>query len=196
MSNTKNIFRVIVFLTFCHTLVSCAGPTVTFQLKGEARVELVEPDKLELSGEDLGKTPITIANERLVGKVVKIFRAGTKPMFWYFVADDADETNIQIDISDDSVFGKLDAEAPGLANFTHRMLLKSYKALADKRYKEAIEISKSITSVSPGIAAPYIVQGLALAASGDTVNARSVLARARELDPEDTDIRRLLQSIN
>lgn len=192
---TKRYNILTAFLSL-PLLFSCQSTNVTFSVKGKATIEILDPSNLTGKGEDLGPSPAIISKDRLEGKVVKISRGGDQAMYWYFVSGDSSSNEISIDSEDATIFGnEKDQLNDNQANFTHRTLLRAYRALVSSNFELAIELAKTISQADPKIAAPYIVEGLALAESGKKNEARVILKKAFELDPSDSDLGRLIQSI-
>ena len=184
--------KILILSTF---LMSCQASEIRITYKGNATVEIVEPNNLNAKGKVLPKSPILLDSELLVNKAIKFSRGKAKPLYWYFLSNEAGITKLSIDLDDPSIFGIEQAkETKSNNNFTHRLLLSSYHALSLNDYELARKLSDTISSVDPTLAAPYIIKSLSYLREGNKNLARTALARANELDPDDGNIKRLMES--
>jgi hypothetical protein len=181
--------RLVIFITAIF-FSACATRTVTFSVNEKASINLVTPANTDGQGERIGEAPQTIALNRLEGKVVKISGPGLLPQFWVLSKLPDGETKIQIKLE-----RRPDEGGKKNPNLSFRLLMKAYKALADKNYKMASELAIQLARIERDIAAPHIIHALSLIQQGQTKDAKVALEAARSFDPEDAEITKLLQAV-
>jgi hypothetical protein len=183
---------------------SCATKSITFRADSAARVSLVTFDDLNDESAVLGPTPVTIAMKDLTGKVVKIAEPGKQSLYWVVSESAGDQVEARVKLIDAPAPAKLgggvDARAPdGDTKFREnrvlRLVMKAYKALSGKRFALASEMADQATKIDPEIAAPFVIKGIAQLQLGDRAGATASFAKAKALDPEDSDIDRLASSL-
>lgn len=181
----KRIFYLIAII-----LSGCATKTVTFSTNEKASLSLVTPNNTDGQGERIGDTPQTFPIERLEGKVLKISGPGLLPQFWVLskLPDGDTKINLKLERRPDEALKKN-------PNLSYRLLMKAYKALADKNYKLASELAIQLARIERDIAAPHVIHALALIQQGQKRDAQIALEAARSFDPDDAEITKLLQAV-
>src|SRR5690606_36983453 len=91
--------------------------------------------------------------------------------------------------------GEKDADNRATLNRSLRLLMRAYQALARDDLDQALALAAESSKLEPEIAAPHIVQGIALMKQDKGGSARVAFAKAKALDPGDSDIDRLLNAI-
>jgi hypothetical protein len=180
----------LIFLILAFSMGSCASRTVTFSANEKASLNLVTPANTDGQGERIGEVPQTIPLERLTGKVLKVSGPGLLPQYWVLSKLPDGDTKIQLKLE-----RRPDEGQKKNPNLSFRLLMKSYKALADKNYKLASELAIQLARVERDIAAPHIIHALSLIQQGQTKDAKVALEAARSFDPEDAEITKLLQAV-
>lgn len=180
----------LIFLVIALTLAGCASRTVSFSANEKASLNLVTPTNTDGQGERIGEVPQTIPIERLNGKVLKVSGPGLLPQFWILSKLPDGDTKIQLKLERRPEEGQ--KKNP---NLSFRLLMKAYKALADKNYKMASELAIQLARIERDIAAPHIIHALSLIQQGQTRDAKVALEAARSFDPEDAEITKLLQAV-
>jgi len=171
-------------------LGSCASKTVTFTTSEKASLSLVTPSNTDGQGERIGDTPQTIPLQRLEGKVLKVSGPGILPQFWVLSKLPDGDTKIQLKLD-----RKIEEGPKKNPNLSYRLLMKAYKALADKNYKLASELAIQLARIERDIAAPHVIHALSLLQQGQNREAKVALEAARSFDPEDAEITKLLQAV-
>jgi hypothetical protein len=190
------------YLSTCGLLLSilqisgCSTRSVTIATEGEGIVSIVNWDSLESGGAVIGKTPQTITLEKIGDRVVKIDGPGKAPQFWVFSEMISDQLDVKVQLANIPGGGGSNVAGKSLdLNETHRLLLKAYRALAGGDLKVAKELSSKLSTIAPSVSAPLIISGLASMQEGDKDAARSAFTRAKSLDPQDSDIDKLLNAV-
>ncbi len=198
----------------------CATKKISLATTEKATVSLVNPMRLDEVGEVLGEAPVTIATNQVGGRIIRVSAPG-KVTQYIMISDLLGiETKATLSLQnipkekepaqqqppqpqqqpqpqplpepkkESSEAGK---GGPKNLNLTHRLLLRAYQALSRQDYAMAQDLANKLSAVSPELAAPLIVKGLALMQEGRKDEARSVLTAAKALDPEDKDIDQLIE---
>lgn len=213
---TLQVLHVIVAIM---ATAGCATKKISLATTEKATVSLVNPMRLDEVGEVLGEAPVTIATNQVGGRIIRVSAPG-KVTQYIMISDLLGvETKATLNLQDlpkekepaqqpqpqqqpqqpqpnpepkkePSESGKA---GPKNLNLTHRLLLRAYQALSRQDYAMAQDLANKLAAVSPELAAPLIVKGLALMQEGRKDEARSVLTAAKALDPEDKDIDQLIE---
>ena len=171
-------------------LFGCATKTVTFSSSEKASVSLVAASNPDGQGQVLGDTPQTIAADKLTNKVLKISGPEVHPQFWILSELPNGDTRVQLKLE-----RKAAEQAKTNVNLKYRILMKAYKALADQNWPLAKDLAGELAKLEPEVAAPHIINGIALLRSGSMSDARNALEKARGFDPDDAEISILLKAI-
>lgn len=199
---TRYALGIVVLLLLYPTL-ACATKVVNFKTNGPAKVSILESGKLDAPTNPIGETPLTIEVDKLRGKVVKITQPGAAPIYWTMadVAGDSIDANLSFipdptaaPTSNGAGEGRVDTRAT--TNRIVRLLLRSYQALAGKRFDAARELAGQAAAINPEVSGPHVIEGLALFQLGRSDEAKTSLLKAKALDPEDKDIDELLEVVS
>ena len=79
------------------------------------------------------------------------------------------------------------------ANKVQRSLFKAYKLLSRRKFDLAEKISAQVIEINKFIAMPHIIRGLALLNMGKKAEAQSEFVLAKNLDPADPQIDKLIR---
>lgn len=193
----------IVWAILLFPNLACATKVVNFRTTGPAKVSLLDSGKLDAPTDPIGDTPLTVEVDKIRGKVVKITQPGALPIYWVMadVAGDTTDANLAF-IPDPSTAatasnstGDNHVDAKATTNRVVRLLLKAYQALAGKRFDTARELAAQAAIISPEVAGPHVIEGLALFQEGKSAEAKTALLKAQALDPEDKGIDELLEVV-
>lgn len=185
-------------ILFSLPLVSCATKTITFNVAGEpdsARVSLVSFDNFDEDGENLGVAPVTVPLKDLEGRVVKFSQPGKQNLYWAFTNASGNQSEALVRLPNITESNESAAGDKTATNKMMRLVLESYKALSGGRFRVAHDLAAQASTIYPQLAAPYIVQGIALRQLGEVDAARAALIKAKSLDPNDQNIDRLMESL-
>lgn len=203
----------IIWLLVVLTATGCAAKKVYFESADKAKVNIIDGKDAGSEGRFVGETPIQLPLEQVENKTVRITYQGAIPQYWYFPRSKGDEIRLKIalrplPVTDDS--GKESSKpdkdkdknnkkdqdkSVRTMNLTHRLLLKSYQALAGNQANEARKLAEELAQLEPLIAAPHIIIGLTYIQQGDKASAQASLKKASVLDPTDRDIDELLKIV-
>ena len=196
MSINKYIHRFSGLLISLALFSRATGKTVTFNTAETGSVSFVNWENLDKDGKVIGNTPVTINASDLKGRIVKISVIGKAPQYWVFSDIPSVQTKIDLRLID-SCAGSASVKVRTTrdANRSHSMLMKAYQALSNEDYKLARELAEKLSDFSPRLAAPFIIVGLSYLQEGKKEKARISFNKAKALDPADSDISKLLKTV-
>lgn len=146
-------------------------------------------------GQIIGELPSTIELPKLEGKVVKIASEGFVPQYW--IAKDFVASNTKVNISLVPLPEDKEKNAGGKAvntNLAFRLLLKGYGAISKGNLALGRELAAKLEELEPTLAAPHILSGIAFFSEGKKQEARTAFEKAVALDPEDTEIKKMIDA--
>jgi hypothetical protein len=194
MEETWRLFvRFSRILFFCQ-ICSCASSQYKISTDSPATVTILDQKRLQPLGKPQ-KTPHMLDAEATTGKVIKVEAKGKIPQYWVFSAPKGDELHAQLKLSDLPPSNEGEVEKTRDANVSHRLLMKSYQAFATGDLEKAKTIATELKTVAPKIAAPSVILGLISLRQGDKNAARLLFEQAKALDPQDSDIEKLLNAV-
>jgi hypothetical protein len=151
-------------------MAACQTPSITFKpLEGDVvSASLVDFTSLEDNSEELGKLPVTLENEKIAGKVLKLSQAGRESQYWVFPELPGEENTATVKFIAPPL-PNADAKDPASAdmnpsrrNIIVRLLLKSYQALSGRKFDMAIQFAEQASNLDPVLAGPYLLKALIL----------------------------------
>ncbi|MBC7659188.1 MAG: hypothetical protein H7249_05715 [Chitinophagaceae bacterium] len=201
--------RFLLTVWFVITLVACATPKLTLSSDHTAEVTSLNYSKgIPSKRTNLGKTPLTLDKKSVEGMILEIKAADSKAFDLYIPRTDGVENTINVELEKEAVISKTEAEKDGSSekkpteidhrqaiNRIMRVLFKSTQALYENNTTAAIELANQAMSMDPNIASPHILRGLAELQSGRTQDAQGSFAKAKALDPENTDVDAFIKGI-
>ncbi len=174
-------------------IVSCASnPDITFSGKEKADLFLVPLDNPEDVGIFVGKTPMTLSYSKLKGNVVRILHASGQSSQWLVPDLKSDKINFNIKPLQQP---KKEKHTPlhNSHNESNRFIFRGYKALVAGELTAVQEYAKKLAAMSPQLAAPHILMGLAALRAGKKAEAITHFKVAKELDPGDSSLSALIK---
>lgn len=179
------------------SLSACATDSITFNASQKATLSLVSLSDPSGEGQILGELPSTIEVEKLEGKVVKINAEGFVPQYWIakdFVADST-KVNIALTPLEEGAGGKGGGSGKGgSSNLAFRILMKGYGAISKGDNKLGRELAEKLQEIDPTLAAPHILTGIAFFNEGKKSEAKTAFEKALALDPEDLEIKKMIDA--
>lgn len=174
-------------------LCGCATSSIRFTGEKEAKLTVLGGDLKDVIGLRDRPLPQDIVQSELASRFVRIDVPSESPRYFYFMPSDAKDAEIKILKGN----GTNDGFTPQteVSNQTMRLFMSAYQALAQRRWQVARELAGKLVEMQPQLAAPHIVQGIALTQEGQKQEAQAAFTKAKALDPEDAAIDQLLQSI-
>lgn len=176
----------------------CATDSITFNANQKATISLVSLSDPSGEGQILGELPSTIEVDKLEGKVVKIKAEGFIPQFWIakdFVANST-KVNIALTPVDDGAAGKGGGSGKGgSSNLPFRILMKGFTAISRGDYQLGREFAGKLEEIDPTLAAPHLLTGIAYFNEGKKVDAKNAFEKALALDPEDLEIKKMIDAL-
>jgi hypothetical protein len=195
-------YRQALAAAFFISATACTGGSVTFESGPGTAASLVTWDRLDKDGTSLGPMPVTVANQDLAGKVVKLTAKGKDPVFWVLEESTAEAMKVHLELPttqcsvQDNVAAKKDGPlklVPDVDNRLMRLTLRAYKALWSQDLELTRRLASELHDLRPELAVSSLLTGLASLAGGERQQARTALTAAKTLDPEDPDIDELLK---
>ena len=181
------------FLCFVFLSVSCATKTLLVKGTEGASASLVDFDSLTKDQKILGKIPVELNVDELIGKGIRISKEGKQSAYWLVAEASGEKTTLNIELLDIPPAAKINNQAS--INLVLRMTLNAYRELGRGRYAEAKQMAVKAGELAPDAAAPLAIVGVCQAKSGDLTGARASFMKAKALDPEDTNIPALMLSL-
>lgn len=182
---------------------NCASKTITFSANTKAELSLVSIGSTGGNGKIIGELPQTIEVATLEKNIMKVSAEDHVPQYWLVKDVVAENTNItlvlekQIQKPEEKKDDKKDDNKPANSkNISARLLLKSYGALVKGQFDIAKELAKKLEAIEPDLAAPHLLQGLALIRQGNNSEAKIAFEKASALDPDDSEIKKLIDVAN
>lgn len=163
---------------------------ITFTSNDKATVSLVTSSSTDGKGEVVGEAPQTISEERIQGKVVKVWSPDVYPQYWIIDPLPSGETTVALKMEKKPESQNKSAAS---TNLKFRVMMKAYKALADQNWKLARELAGELNQLEPEAAAPHLIAGIALLREGKKSDARISFEKAKTFDPEDAEIAKLIR---
>lgn len=191
---SKNKFLTFSALFFLQA--GCATDTITFNANQKATLSLVSLTDPSGEGQILGELPSTIELPKLEGKVVRIFAEGHAPQYWIakdFVANTTKVNVSLVPLAGDEK-GKGGAGKGASNNLAFRLLLKGYGAISKGNWSLGREFAAKLEELEPTIAAPHIITGIAYFSEGKKAEARIAFEKAFALDPDDAEIKKMIDA--
>jgi tetratricopeptide (TPR) repeat protein len=179
---------IIVFLQ------SCAGTVQIKSFPEEADVYILGGSKEDKTS--LGKTPLTKKTSELGDKTNKgpVVLIIEKPGFQAhrYILPILGSGNLSIDVHLSPAAGMLSTTT----NKIITMLFQAERYLMENRPDEALKTAEEIKKINGNIAAAYHIAGAAYIMQKDTTKSRFEWARALELDPENNEAQKMLESLD
>lgn len=190
----RSIF-CLVFAFF--QIYGCAKNQARFESSDPAVVSLVSWNSLNSNGKVLGQTPVTVElGEIPSDQVIKISAPDRAPQFWVFTETYGDQLDVKLALAPIPEKTKLlESQITVDQNESHRLLMKAYQALTAGNNDLAMRLSDQLSKLSPKLAAPFIVKGLAHLNLNQRGQAKTAFDQAKTLDPKDVDIDQLLKAV-
>lgn len=188
-----SFFKILKYGVLAGWSVSCANDSITFNANQKATMALVSLTDPSGEGQIVGELPSTVEVDKIEGKVIKISSEGYIPQYWIAKDFVAESTKINIALVPfDGKHKKSDKSAS--ANEPFRLLLKAYGALSKGELQLGRELAAKLRDMDPTLAAPHLLIGIAYFNEGKKVEARSEFEKAFALDPEDLEIKKMIDA--
>lgn len=195
----------------------CSTRLITIESNPGSTISLVSPASIDSVGELVGKDKAELKVDKIGNKFIKI--SAPKKIDQIIVITDSLGANTKFNIAlkdfpepeksaqqpnndppksepkskDKNDEKKAEAQDYKLINLSSRLLLRSYQALVKGNFNQAIDLADKLSQISPRAAAPHIITGLSALKQGNKNLAQSSFSKAKALDPEDTDLDKLLE---
>ncbi len=205
-----SLFLVNLILFQVLLLSGCKKRTVAVKTNVNSTINIVDFKRPNSKGKVYGKTPKKISMSKLKGKFIRLSSKGYEPQNWVFT----DLISRKIDLStklekvvvDENLKNKDKKEEPNNIqeekqrkaqevksnNRLARMIMRSYVSFTNKKYRDSFELANQLASLFPNLAAPLIIKGLIFLEQNKKKAARISFLKAKNLDPEDKDIDKLI----
>lgn len=182
------MMRLVLLFSF---LNGCSSKKLTLVSNERANISLVDFSDDTGEGELVGETPTTLDVSDLDKKYIRVWGDGIQSQYWVVspLSEAVNELNLRLEYKEEED----QEEDIGIkTNRQFRMLMRAYQALSSKNWKQARELAKQLMREVPEAAAPYVITGLAFLAESQKSRAKTEFLKAKNLDPEDRDLERLL----
>jgi hypothetical protein len=168
----------------------------------ELRSEPSDSEVKTTDGEVLGTTPLKL-NEDVLNRItqkgvfsVEINHPGYVQDRLILDAHGEDVHDVKMRKLDESYFShSLMADFAKQANAMARDLLRIHGALVARKFAETEQLIIEFQKKFPNVAASYVMRANVEVLRGNKKDARAYLVRAQSLDPEDSNIQRMLTQI-
>lgn len=197
--------RILALIfSLASALGGCTTPSVTLSSDQPAEVaSLTFPVGGPPKRESLGKTPLTLEKAKVEGLMLEIKGTDTKPFVLYVPRTDSADNEIKVELEkavtpqdpSQPATKSTESDPTQVINRIMRVIFKSTQALYENDNASAIELADQAIAMNPNIAGPQIIKGLAELNSGRTQEAKASLAKAKALDPENTDIDEIVRGL-
>jgi hypothetical protein len=175
------------FLFFC-SCSSTPGVDVTSKVAG-SKVTLVSLDNLGSAGKPVGN-PAHLDLKQVNGSAVRVDAEGKAPVYLVFQPPAKNKVSLTLkELPVCSAANEVNRNKPV------RLVMKAYQALSEEDWNLARQLATKASELDATLAAPHIIQGLALFRSGNRAGARGAFNTAKALDPDDIDILELLRMV-
>jgi hypothetical protein len=193
MSANIGILNLVLALAGTTCLVSCGTVAVRSSPTG-ADITVMQPGKMD--AKPLGKTPFegklsdlgTAANSGPI--VIQIRKDGYIPQSLY--VPNASGSRLEFDTN-------LKPLNPGSyedMNKIIKLVLQAERQIMLKQVDEALKTATAIKAMNDNISVAWEIEGAAHFVKGDLSNAKIAWTRSLEIDPENPDTARMLQTID
>ena len=204
-----------MFLFTCFQMAmlnACKQRTVSVKTNINSTINLVDFKRPNAKGSVYGKTPKNIPISKLKGKFIRLTSKGHEPQNWVFTdlisrkirlstklakVDDKSDKNKDGSRQEPEEDARLESQRKAQEiksnNRLARMIMRSYVAFTNKKYRDSFELANQLGALYPNLAAPLIIKGLIFLKQNKKKIARISFLKAKNLDPEDKDIDQLIQ---
>jgi hypothetical protein len=173
--------------------LSCSHKTVSIETDVPSEVTLVDFGAMTSKGTELGATPVTFDVEKMENKAVRVVSTGKTPYYWIYADVSGESITAKFKMVDLPQAEQIVVKESVEANKVQRSLFKAYKLLSRRKFDLAEKISAQVIEMNKFIAMPHIIRGLALLNMGKKAEAQSEFVLAKNLDPADPQIDKLIR---
>jgi len=193
--NFMKILQITALFATSATLFNCGTISINSNPAG-ADIYLVSMGKSK--GKLVGKTPYTsnaksLADQAGTGQqslVLLIEKRGYESQRYILPALTGGDLNIQVNL-DNNRQSEAFQDTVKVVNY----VLKAERAIIDKNFKEALDLSKEIKKINDYIPYAYEIDGTVYYLDGKLKQSAAAWERVLELEPDNLDAQRMLREI-